>query len=416
MVTKQQQTTQKEPAIVTRVVSAVIPAYSDIEIVKNSVVSLATQWIPENTFRLEIIIVSDNPKNDYSYFCSESFKPIINKNIDIVVLKNSENYGQGISRQIGIDNASSNWIVLCDEDDMYAPNALFRFWEILNEQHCGEDGKPVALIAAPVYGFDICKERQIIHSGAIWVNGKLYNRQFLRENNIRFPEGENSHRAEDYPFIESLNYAIDNSSTIYKRVDFDDDADTFYYWIPNRDSRSRREEFYTALLTPFTMSSSLIMYNYMKKYNKFHNIEQDKDEFMKNKILNICIYFYLAYNKWLYDGSCGWTENEKFLEKDWELLKSNMSKMKKEIKKYWKEICPSDIWDVLHGIKHESDIQFIEPFICPFKEWIEKGDKTEKMSYEQIKEYCKSLKFDEAKHEKNAPYVKAWCERHNICV
>jgi Glycosyltransferases involved in cell wall biogenesis len=401
--------------VVTKIISAVIPAYSDVSIVKNSVLSLATQWIPDDTFMLEIIIVDDNPNGEYSYFTSEPFLRIVNKNVCIKIIKNAENYGQGISRQIGIDNALSNWFVLCDEDDMYAPNAMYRFWEILNEQYCGgEDGKPVALIAAPVYGFDINKSRTLIHSHAIWVNGKLFNRQFLRDNNIFFPTGESSHRAEDYPFIESLNYAINNNPN-FKRIDFDDDADTFYYWIPNRKSRSRSEQYYTALLTPFTTTSALALYQYKKWYNEYYNLtSSDKDEEMKYEILNITAYTFHSYTRWLYDMANGWKDDPKCVEKDWERLKNNLRDMRKELRIYWNEICPSDIHDIMYGIKHNSDIQFVEPFICSFNEWVTKGHKTDKMSFDEIREYCSGLKFDEAKHEINTSYVKAWVKRHNI--
>ena len=294
-----------------RLISAIIPAYGDIDIVKNSVVSLATQWIPDDSFKLEIIIVNDNPERDYSYFLSDDFLRIVNHNVNIVIISNQENYGQGISRQIGIDNASSDWVLLCDEDDMYAPNAIYRFWEILNEQHCaGEDGKPVALISAPIYAFDKNKERMIIEANSIWVNGKLYNRQFLKDNKIRFPIGKNSHRAEDYPFIRMLYYAL-NNNTFYKSINFDNNADTFYYWIPNEKSRTRCEPHYTALLTPFTLNSTCIIYEYQKWYNELHNIVMDKDEVMKQDILNMNVYAFQNYLAYLHDMSLGWKDDEK---------------------------------------------------------------------------------------------------------
>lgn len=405
---------QTTTQVVTRVISAVIPAFGEVELVRNSVVSLATQWIPDNTFKLEVIIVNDNPNRDYTFFQKKDFKKIVGKNVFINIINNDTNVGQGFSRQIGIDNAMSNWILLCDEDDMYAPNAVYRFWEILNEQHRnGNDGKPVALIAAPVYGFDENKERLIINSHSIWVNGKLYNREFLKENQIYFPCGDNSFHAEDYPFIEQLNYAIDNSK-FYKRIDFDDTADTFYYWIPNRKSQSRKERFYTAMLTPLTMNASLLVYDYMKRYNKYYNIENDQEEFMKFKILSISVYSYYAYVKWLHDMALGWKDDERFTESVWSFYKEVMKNFKNELLVYWKEICPSNIMDVCYGIKHSSDIQYIESWIEPFNEWINNGMMTLNMSYDEIKDYCGKLKFDEVNHEVHSDYVQAWCRRKGV--
>lgn len=399
-----------------RVITAVIPAFSEINIVRSAVVSLTTQWIPNNEFKLEVIIVNDNPNMDYSYFLSDAFKPMVGENVEIVLINNKGNYGQGTSRQIGIDNATSNWVLLCDDDDMYAPNAVYRFWEILNEQHCsGDDGKSVALIAAPLYSFDKNKERKIIEAQNIWPNAKLYNRQFLRENEIRFPDGKNSHRSEDYPFVKKLIYAISNSGC-YKVISFDDTADTFYYWMPNRKSRSRSERFYNALLTPFTTYSTCMIYDYYKWYNKRFGIEKDKDEFMKKEILNMNVYAYFNYLSWMFQMSQGWKDDEKFLEEDWELYKSSLKKLKQELKVYWGEIIPSDIFSMQTKVKENSDIIFVESWIGSFESWIEKGYKTDKMSFKDIKEYCSTLKFDENKHEIGSTYVKAWCKRNNVKI
>lgn len=395
-----------------KVLSAVVPAYSDISIVRNSIVSLATQWIPKDSFRLEILIVNDNPKQDYSYFVSEEFSRIVSNDTFIRLINNEENYGQGISRQIGIDNAMSNWVLLCDEDDMYAPNALYRFYEILNEQHCGgEDGKPVALIAAPLYSFDIEKHRKIIDSKSIWVNSKLYNRQFLRDNCIAFPTGKNSHRSEDYPFSKMVEYAINNNSN-YKRIDFDDTADTFYYWIPNLQSRTHINKFYTALLTPFTMHSSCMIFEYYKWFNEYHNIVKEKDEFMKMEILNINVYAFFNYLSWLKEMSLGWKDDKECIEEDWELYKESLKKLNAELKVYWNEIVPSDVWQMLTGIKNCSDVRFVESWIGSFENWVENGHETLNMSFKDIKKYCSTLKFDEAEHEIHSSYVKAFKERH----
>lgn len=395
-----------------RLITAVIPAFGGIDIVSNSVVSLAKQWIPDNTFKLEVIIVDDNPKSNYDYFLTEGFGRIVGKNVEIKIIKNDENYGQGVSRQIGIDNASSDWVLLCDEDDMYAPNAVYRFWEILNEQHCGGDnGKPLAMLAAPLYTFDKNKERKIINSASIWVNGKLYNRQFLRDNRIKFPTGKSSHRSEDYPFIRMIDYAIANNSN-YKRIDFTEEADTFYYWIPNNRSRTHVDRFYTALLTPFTMKSACMIFRYYKWFNKEHNLEADKDEEMKHEILSMNVYAYFNYNTWLKFMSDGWADDEKCVEEDWEMYKKALAELRSELSFYWKEICPTDVTDMFYRIKHNSDIQFVEPFICPFDKWVAAGDKTLKMSFAEIKRYCSELNFDPVGHETHTAYVKAWTERH----
>ena len=117
-------------------ITAVIPAFSDIKIVNNSVLALATQWIPDDTFELEIIIVNDNANKhgEYDYYLSDEFKHVLKPNITIKIIENLNNSGQGESRNYGIKAAKNNWILLCDEDDSYACNAVYRFWEILKKR------------------------------------------------------------------------------------------------------------------------------------------------------------------------------------------------------------------------------------------------------------------------------------------
>ena len=75
---------------ITNKISAIIPAYSDISIVNNSVIGLCTQWIPDKTFKLEIIIVNDNveKKGQYDWYLSDEFKKIIKPNIEIRIIEN----------------------------------------------------------------------------------------------------------------------------------------------------------------------------------------------------------------------------------------------------------------------------------------------------------------------------------------
>lgn len=398
-------------AHITTKISAIIPAYSDIKIVNNSVMGLATQWIPDETFELEIIIVNDNPEmpHQYDWYLSNEFKKILKSHIQIRIIENKKNVGQGMSRNIGIKAAKSDWFVLCDEDDIYAPNAIYRFWEILEKEYMNGDEKlPICLIAAPLYGFDRNEYRQLIPSNSIWVNSKLYNRQFLERHDIWFPEGDNSHRSEDYPFIRCLDYAIAHDNT-FKRIDFTDDVDTFYWWIPNYNSRSRCDEHYGSLLSGYTMRSSNIIFEFFDKFNKKNGIDAEEDEYMKHEILNMTAYGFYNYLWFIRDLACGWDDCK---EDYWSVLVSAVNDLREKLLLYWDEIVPSDIIDMLYNIKNNSDVRFVESWIGSFENFVEKGHATLDMSFNKIKQYAASLEFDEANHEINAPYVKAWITRH----
>lgn len=396
---------------ITTKISAIIPAYSDIKIVNNSVIGLVTQWIPDNTFELEIIIVNDNPDmmNQYDGYLSDDFKKIIKPHIKIRIIKNKENVGQGMSRNIGIKAASSDWFVLCDEDDIYAPNALYRFWSVLEREYMAGDEKlPVSVIGAPLYGFDKDDFRQIIPSSSIWVNSKLYNSKFLEKHKIWFPDGDNSHRSEDYPFIRCLDYAVAHDET-FKRIDFTDDVDTFYWWFPNYNSRSRCDDHYGSLLSGYTMKSSNIIFEFFDDFNKNNNIIAENDEYMKHEILNMTAYGFYNFLWFIHDLACGWDDCK---SEYWSVLVSAINDLRKKLLVYWDEIVPSDVTDMLYSVKNMSDCRFVESWIGSFEDFVTKGHTTLNMSFDEIREYAKTLEFDDSNHEIHASYVKAWNKRH----
>ena len=396
----------------TKLISAVVPAYSDINIVNKSIIGLCTQWIPDDSFQLEVIIVNDNAKNhgQYDWYLSEEFGKIIKPNITIRIMENDENVGQGMSRNIGIKAASGKWVLLCDEDDVYAPNAVYRFWEILEKENCqGEDPVPISVISAPLYGFDREGYRQLIPSNSIWVNAKLYNRDFLEKHDIWFPDGENSHRSEDYPFIRCLDYAIAHDKE-FKRIDFTDDVDTFYWWMPNYNSRSRCDEHYGSLLSGYTMRSSNIIFEFFDKFNQENGINEQEDEFMKHEILNMTAYGFYNYLWFLRDLAIGWDDCK---EEYWTVLVHAIHDLRSKLLVYWNEICPSDVVDMLYNVKNNSDVRFVESWIGSFENWVVNGHDTLNMNFDEIKKYAGTLDFDEANHEIHSPYVQAWMKRHD---
>lgn len=394
-------------------IAAIIPAYSPREVVNNSVLSLSTQWIPDNTFHLEIIIVNDNPDkgSQYDWYLSDEFKKILKPNIEIRIITHLKNSGQGVARNTGIDSIEG-FFILCDEDDMYAPNAVYRMWEILNKEHLsGEDKKPVSILCTPIYSFDKDFYRNIIPAESIWVNAKLYNKEFLDKYGIRFPTDENSHRAEDYPFSRMVEYAA-NHDEEYKRIDLEKDVDTFYYWYPNPNSRSRCDKYYGSLLSGYTMRASVRIFDFIEEFNK-KNIppskQNEEDEILKHTILNMTVYAYYNFFKILRDINDGYDMQQK----EWSILTQAINDLRDRLLIYWDEIVPSDIYDELHNVKHHSDVQFVESWRCDFKHFVEQGDLLLKQPIEIVKDYCKSLKFDAVNHEVHSSYVKAWESRHN---
>lgn len=159
------------------------------------------------------------------------------------------------------------------------------------------------------------------------------------------------------------------------------------------------------------MASSNSILDYFEEFNKKYNFEDQEDEYMKHEFLNMAIYSF--YNLLDFLKEVASTDYEP-LEEDWYVLRDNVLKLKNRLKnKYWNEIVYSDIEDTLHQVKHYSDIHFVESWIGNFYDYINNDVEMLNMSYQEMREYCKTLEFDGVGHEIHAPYVKAWTARHN---
>ena len=93
-------------------INVIIPAYNCRTTLGRTLSSLVAQTDPN----FEVIVVDD---------CStEDIKSIVDDyrdKLSIVYIRNERNLGCGMSRQVGIDNATQKFITFLDSDDMFMP-------------------------------------------------------------------------------------------------------------------------------------------------------------------------------------------------------------------------------------------------------------------------------------------------------
>lgn len=97
--------------MITKGISVIIPAWGDLNIVSNSVLSAVRQWAPsdEKYPRYEVVIVDDwiegrreDGTSKYDYFLSDEFKRLYDTDrVSVEILINKEHKYQGESREIG---------------------------------------------------------------------------------------------------------------------------------------------------------------------------------------------------------------------------------------------------------------------------------------------------------------------------
>lgn len=105
--------------------SIIIPTLNSEKYIEKCINSILLQT--NNTISTEIIIVDD---------CSrDKTKEILNKykNKDFIkILSTKKNEGPGIARNIGIENATGNWILFLDSDDTLNSNSLLSLSHYIN--------------------------------------------------------------------------------------------------------------------------------------------------------------------------------------------------------------------------------------------------------------------------------------------
>ena len=103
-------------------INVIIPAYNCYSTLGRTLSSLVAQT--DSNF--EVIIVDD---------CSTvDIKPIIEdymNKLNIIYIRNEQNIGCGMTRQVGIDNATQKFITFLDSDDMFMPYTVETFNSII---------------------------------------------------------------------------------------------------------------------------------------------------------------------------------------------------------------------------------------------------------------------------------------------
>ena len=154
-------------------INVIIPAYNCRTTLGRTFSSLVAQTDPN----FEVIIVDD---------CStEDIKSIVDDyrdKLSIVYIRNEQNLGCGMSRQVGIDNATQKFITFLDSDDMFMPYTIETFNSII------EANPDTEYLHSYFYEQIVIDNNPAIY---LWkdnytaCHGKLYNVELIKKYGIR---------------------------------------------------------------------------------------------------------------------------------------------------------------------------------------------------------------------------------------
>lgn len=107
-------------------VSVIIPTYKRYDLLERAIKSVLNQ-----TYRnIEIIVVDDNAKFPEIRRKTEE---IVKKYPQIIYIKNKKNLGGGLTRNVGINKSTSNYIAFLDDDDEFLPTKIEKQYNLFKK-------------------------------------------------------------------------------------------------------------------------------------------------------------------------------------------------------------------------------------------------------------------------------------------
>ena len=200
----------------------ILPIYNPTKL-KRALDSIESQ---PNKKDIEVIIVNDNGSRDFEKILSDY-------TFNYKVIHNQTNLGQGLARQVGIDNSDGEWITFLDHDDEFNPNCFKAVKDDIIASDCIFLYSTQSLIANG-YSFAEKQDFAVEDSGSV-LHGHFYNRKMLEHYNIRFTEKVRAH--EDTYFLNCVEGILLLDKSLGETAKICSPLVT-YYWYLWEDSTS----------------------------------------------------------------------------------------------------------------------------------------------------------------------------------
>lgn len=173
-------------------IDIIIPCYYSSSVIKPCFEKISQQTVLKD---IKVIMVNDcspNTPNEYQDIITE-FSPIMN----IQYLKTQKNSGPGIARQLGLDNATSDWIMFIDDDDeLYDSTSIERLLKLADID---------TVIAVTGQSLHLYNGQRNVMQPWIHHHGSIYNRKLLVQKNIKY-DARLSYLEEDGAFTRRVMY------------------------------------------------------------------------------------------------------------------------------------------------------------------------------------------------------------------
>lgn len=185
-------------------IDLIIPIYNAQNTLDLTLMSIKMQTIMD---KITVYLIDDCSKDNYDEIINN------HKDMNIIYKRLDKNSGPAVARQVGIDISKNKYIMFIDADDLfYDTDSVKKLYEIIEE---GYDY---------VEGCTYEEKREIKIQNISDLHGKIYKRQFIEDNKIKF----NDTRVHEDNYFNNLVLACDPLS---KKL-----LDIVYIYVDNDDS------------------------------------------------------------------------------------------------------------------------------------------------------------------------------------
>ena len=233
------------------ILDIIIPQYKEDEkIISNLLNSINNQ---KNVDFSQIKLTIVNDKSDV-LLSNEFLKSFNNLNIDFLI--NDRNTGPGLARQKGFDNTNGIFVMYCDSDDeLYNLNSLSVIMDYITKYEPDYLVTDIAIEKGD-NSIEIKKGKDTFP----WMHGKVYKREFIINNNIKF---HNTIRhVEDAYYTTCILGIIEKGKIHFLDI-------PTYRWKANQLSltRSKNKHHYIVEIFDDFYNLSIELYNFLRDRN-----------------------------------------------------------------------------------------------------------------------------------------------------
>lgn len=256
-----------------KLIDVIIPAYKAQTTIQRTLSSIAMQTIAN---KITVTIVNDCDGIGY-----KSFVDYFSTVLDIIEIPLEVNSGPGVCRQIGMDSTYSKYITFIDADDTFE-NA----YALESMLKIAEKNEESSIIIFPFFEIQYSNDDLVYikhPKNLIWVFAKLYNRDFIKKNNISF----NDSRANEDVYFNTL---IELCSVKTEEEPVFNDV-PMYIWHYNENSITRKND------CEYTHNASLFGYvdNMIECITKAKQKSHIKKQVVNLKIIELMVNLYTQY-------------------------------------------------------------------------------------------------------------------------